>query len=81
MNVDVYNSLKHKTKFLLVPHGSEVTGENLNIKDPDFSKIALFKANVPLEQSIIGPDPAKAQADIAEKGYHVCEIAINIKIQ
>lgn len=80
MYVDVYNSNNHKLKFLVVPTGTDVSGDNLGLTDTGFSQIALFKSNVLLEPGLIGIDDVKAKSDIQSSGYHICGVKIDIQV-
>lgn len=80
MQVDIYNSNIKKLKFLVVPNGAAVSGVALNLTDPDFSGVSLFKSNVTLQQGLVGLNFAKATSDLASQGYHIVEISVNIKV-
>ncbi|HCD1878261.1 hypothetical protein AB7079_09445 [Klebsiella aerogenes] len=80
MQVDIYNSNIKKLKFLVVPNGATVSGVALNLTDPDFSSVSLFKSNVTLQQGLVGLNFAKATSDLASQGYHIVEISVNIEV-
>lgn len=80
MNVDIYNSTKHKLKFLVVKAGEVVSGENLGLTDHDFSSIAEFKKNVTLAPGLIGMDVKEAEHSINTIGYYIFGAKIEISI-
>lgn len=80
MQVDIYNSNIRKLKFLVVPKGTIVSGVALNLTDPDFSSVSLFKSDVTLQDGLVGLNFAKATTDIANQGYHIVQISVNVEV-
>ncbi|KAA3579651.1 hypothetical protein D1174_02270 [Enterobacter cloacae] len=80
MQVDIYNSNIRKMKFLVVPAGTDVAGNTLNLTDPDFSSVALFKGDITLQHGLVGLNLVKATSDIAAQGYHIVEISVNVEV-
>lgn len=80
MQVDIYNSNIRKLKFIVVPNGTIVSDSALNLTDTDFSSVTLFKSNVALEEGLVGLNFAKATSDLANQGYHIVEITINVEV-
>ncbi|MEE9648109.1 hypothetical protein [Enterobacter soli] len=80
MQVDIYNSNIRKLKYLIVPSGTDVSGNALNITDTDFSTVSPFKANITLQDGLIGINLVKATLDLSTLGYHIVEISINIEV-
>lgn len=76
MIVDIYQSNKHHTKFLVVPVGTDVSGQSLSVEDPSFSDVGLFKKSIKLEPGLIGFNAAQAEEDINKKGFHINEVRI-----
>uniref|UniRef100_UPI0013FD6A68 hypothetical protein n=2 Tax=Enterobacteriaceae TaxID=543 RepID=UPI0013FD6A68 len=69
-----------KMKFLVVPTGTDVSGNSLNLTDPDFSSVALFKGGITLQHGLVGLNLVKATSDIAAQGYHIVEISVNVEV-
>ncbi|WP_193129495.1 hypothetical protein [Klebsiella aerogenes] len=79
MQVDIYNSNIRKLKFLVVPTGTDVSGNSLNLTDSDFSSVGLFKGNITLQHGLVGLNLVKATSDIAARGYHIVEISVSVE--
>ncbi|PWI80144.1 hypothetical protein DEO48_10685 [Enterobacter sp. CGMCC 5087] len=80
MQVDIYNSNFRRLKYLIVPHGTDVSGNALKLHDTDFSKVEIFKADVTLQNGLLGLDFTKATSDIATFGYHIVEISVTVEV-
>jgi hypothetical protein len=74
MKIDVYHSDIKKLKILYIPAGTEVTGNNLQLNDPDFRKIVLLHkgVNYDLTEEVI--------KEIQNKGYYINETVVKIEI-
>ncbi|WP_447868591.1 hypothetical protein [Rahnella aceris] len=80
MKVDIYHSATKRLKFLFVPEGTDVTGTNLNLDDPDFRKITLLHKGTTSDPTIIGVSPEALTKGIEEKGYYISEIVIKVDV-
>lgn len=80
MKIDIYVSRKHKTKFLSVPTGADVSKMNLP-EDPDLqpSMLDLFKTiDIKAEEHRIALNGEEVIRQINEQGFAVHGAGINV---
>lgn len=80
MKVDIYRSNKAPNKFLYVPEGTDVSGQNLGLEDYDFEEVHLHKKSVELLPGLIAVDVNRVTDDISAKGYSIGGVKITITV-